>query len=47
MQSNDQTCIILPWPRDFAPIAGALLVHSGGLKGRSVSISLAACSYDY
>ena len=46
MQRDDQTCVILPWPRAFAPFAGTLLVHSGGLKGRSVPISLAACSYE-
>lgn len=47
MQRYDQTCVILPWPRAFAPFAGTLLVHSGGgLNGRSVPVSLAACSYE-
>jgi hypothetical protein len=46
MNSYDQTCITLPWPRTFVPFAGTLLVHSGGLKGRSVPISSAACSYE-
>ncbi|HLW01007.1 MAG TPA: hypothetical protein VKT82_20280 [Ktedonobacterales bacterium] len=46
MQSDDQNCVILLWPRAFAPFAGALTVHSGGgLTGRRVPVSLAACSY--
>ena len=45
MQSYDQTCGIKSWPRAFAPFAGMLIVPGGlGLNGRSVPISLAACS---
>jgi len=45
MQWYDQNCGILSRPRAFVPFAGALTVPSGlGLAGRSVPISLAACS---
>ncbi len=45
MQSYDEFCTVKLWPRAFAPLAGPLTVHIGaGLNGRSVPISLAACS---
>ncbi len=48
MQSYDKNCgINMPRPRVFAPFAGAFIVHSGGgLAGRRVPVSLAACSYE-
>jgi hypothetical protein len=47
MQRYDQTCVILPWPRAFAPFAGTLTVLGGeGFKSRSVPVSLVACSYE-
>lgn len=47
MQSYENTCGILSRPRNFAPFAGGLTVHSGwGLDGRHVPVSLAACSYE-
>jgi hypothetical protein len=46
MEKDDQTRGIMSQPRAFVPVAGALLVLSGwGFHGRSVPISLAACSY--
>jgi hypothetical protein len=46
MQWYDQTCGIMSRPRAFVPFAGTLAVLSGGgLNGRRVPISLAACSY--
>jgi|GEM_PF-4373706 len=45
MQRYEQICGIMSRPRAFVPLAGTLTVNSGGgLNGRSVPISLAACS---
>jgi hypothetical protein len=45
MQRYDQTCGIMSRPRTFVPFAGTLSVPNGaGLAGRSVPISLVACS---